>query len=330
MGKKINIYLICEGTSCEFVEKCAGIRTTTSKKSSISDYGLIESYYFNRNSDNTEYFNDNNSIYLTSTKRSCIDSSLIIYGNGGEGRRVFPIPYTTNGKYIQSMSDLRSLMDEIALNKSVNKYMKQNKFEPLSSYLPSYHVELNWTFQSKNISDYTRMNISKFITFVHKLIEKNEDIENIFLVCDAPFIISMMNITNQNKYSTINDMIEHTSFWKFEFEIKKEGLWGSYVPKITSRHKLYPLGRNHGLLQQYDDLFFYIYKDLRIPLFHHNKPIPKNYLESKYITLCKSIRGKEKVGQKNESKSNKQKIVRTSNNTFKKTLQKIRLNQFMK
>ncbi len=327
MAPKLNIYLICEGTSCEFLEKYA--KVSGSKKSSISDYGLIESYYFNRNSDNTEYFNDENSIYLTSTKGSTIDSSLIIYG-GGEGRRVFPIPYTTNGKYIHSISDLRSLMDEFGLNKSVNKYMKQEKFDTFSSYLPSYNVELNWTFQSKNLSDYTQMNINKFLTFVHKLSQKSENLENIFLVCDAPFIIAMMNITHQNRYS-YNDRIEHTSFWKFEFEVKKEGLWATNVPKIISRHKLYPLGRNHGLLQEYDDLFFYIYKDLRVPLFYYNKsdnkPIPKIYLQSKYLTLCKGIRALPKV--KSEEDKGK-KVERRSNNTFKKTLQKIRLNQFMK
>ena len=69
----VNLYLICEGTSCEFIEKSLGKRT--SKRSCISDYGLIESYYFNRNYNNTKYFTDHNSLYFTSTKGSCVDSA---------------------------------------------------------------------------------------------------------------------------------------------------------------------------------------------------------------------------------------------------------------
>lgn len=203
--KKINIYLICEGTSCEFIEKSIG-----TKKSHISDYGLIESYYFNNNNNNTKHFDDQNSLYMVSTKQSAIDSALVIFGNGRENRKLFPIPYAASGRYIRSFSDLRILMDELGTNQNVNNYIKQSKFEALSSYLPSYNVELNWAFKSNTISDYSSMNVSKFLTFVHKLAEKDEHIQNIFLVCEASFIIAMMNMTNRNRYSS-NDFIEHTS-----------------------------------------------------------------------------------------------------------------------
>lgn len=104
-------------------------------------------------------------------------------------------------------------------------------------------------------------------------------------------------------------------------------------PKITSRHKLYPLARNHGLLQQYNNVYFYIYKDLRVPLFHHNKPVPSNYINNKYVTLCKireEKREEKRVEKSDEKSESSKKVIRKPNNSFKKVLQKIRLNQLMK
>lgn len=318
----VNIYLICEGTSCEFIEKSMG-KKSLRPHSSISDYGLIESYYFNRNSNNTKYFTDNNSLYLTSTKGSCIDSALIIFGNTQGTRKLYPIPYTTGGKYIRSQSDLRYMIDEIGTNENVNNYMAQNKFAPYASYLPTYHVQVDWSYKSEHISDYTSMSVSKFMTFVKDLMEKNPEMENIFLVCDAAFIVSMMNHTNRNRYTTL-DMIEHTSFWGFRYEIAKSGFFGTIVPKLRTRNKLYPLARNHGLLQQYNELYFYVYHDLRVPLFHHNKPVPKNYLKPKYLTLCFGMAPSPNVNK------SKRKSTPKKNNTFKKMLSTLRMDPFIK
>ncbi len=323
-SKYTNIYLICEGTSCEFVEKSMEKRGT-SKHSCISDYGLLESYYFNHNPNNTRLFQDSNSIYLSSTKGSCIDSAFMIFGNTQSSRKLYPIPYAAPGKYIKSTSDLRILMDELGSNQNVNNYMKQPKFAPLSSYLPSYNVQLDWSLKSNQISDYTSMNVSKFLLFVKGLMEKDSSIENIFLVCDASFIVAMMNATNRNKHSS-NDYIEHTSFWNFQVDLKKERtFWGSTSPKVLSRNKIYPLARNHGLLQQYNQLFFYLYKDIRVPLFHYNKPVPKNYLKSSYLSLCYGIRNRNRVRNQGDEPREK----RSNQNTFKKILQKARLNEMV-
>jgi hypothetical protein len=324
---KINIYLICEGTSCDFIEKSIKSKSHISRyHSSISDYGLFESYYFNNNSNNTKYFNDDNSIYLTSTKHSCIDSALIIYGNNNENRKLYPIPYTSRN--IQSLSGLRNLMDEFGSEQNINNYIKQNKFSEFSSYLPSYNVRLDWTHKSSNVNDYT-VSVKKFLDFIQKITEKEKNIENVFLVCEAPFIVNMMNLTSRNKYSS-KDMIEHTSFWLFQYENTKQGFWNRLSAKITSRNKLYPLSRNHGLLQQYNKIYFYLYKDLRVPLFHFDKPIPSNYLKSKYLSLCKSIpnnnQRKDKI--KNEKKEKEEKEMSGNSNHLKKILQKMRVNKF--
>ncbi len=333
---KINIYLICEGTSCDFVKKSLKLRNSQIN-SSICDYGLFESYYFNNNPNNTKYFNDQNSIYCTSTKHSCIDSALIIYGNNNENRKLYPIPFTSQNKDIQSLSDLRHLSDEFGSDQNINNYMKQPKFNEFSSYLPSYNVRLDWIHKSNNVSDYNIINTKKFFDLIQKIVQKDSNIQNVFLVCTPEFIISMMNLTSRNKY-TSKDMIEHTSFWLFQYEASKEGFWQQPSFKITSRNKIYPLARNHGLLQQYNNVYFYLYKDLRVPLFHFDKPIPLNYLKSKYITLCnlalpnsksntKSTISKENIIKKNEIKNGESKKNKNSNN-LKKILQKIRMNQF--
>ena len=112
-NEDLNLYLICEGTSCEFIQK--SFKNVISLKSSISDYGIIESYYFNNNPKNSSLFDDSNSIYLVTTKNSCIESSFIMYGNNDEKRIIYPIPYTSNSR----------IMNEI-MNESINHLLDIN------------------------------------------------------------------------------------------------------------------------------------------------------------------------------------------------------------
>jgi hypothetical protein len=286
---KINVYLICEGTSCEFVEKSLK-KSVRSNSSMLCDFGMIESHYFKKNEKNTELLNKNNSIYLSSSKGSCIDTSLIVFSYD-EDKKLYPIPYTTNSHYVKSKSELRMLHDVFGNNNDVNNYMTQNKFNSISEYLPSNNVKLDWTFTtmspvaSTSIGDFSKIDVKKFFELLFHL--RNGGIENVFLVCGADFIVAMMNNTVSNKYTT-RDMIEHTSIWNFKVQMKKSMFGTSY--SVISRNKLYPLLRNKGVLESFDKLFFYIYQDAKIPIFHYNRYISSTYLKKDYLRICpKSI-----------------------------------------
>lgn len=282
---QLNLYVICEGTSCEFIQKYH--KNVFEKSSALSDYGLIESYYFNNNPKNTSLFNDSNSIYLVSTKNSSIESSFIIYGNQNN-RTVYPIPYITNSNFIQNKGDLRKIKEEFGSNQNVNNYLGQNKFGIFSEYLPTSNVLLNWEYESDKISNYYKMDLNKFFELIRKIKYKNPHIENIFVVSEAPFIASLINNVSKNKLSS-KDVIEHSSMWLFKYKSSTGRFWG-VINSIKSRNKLYPLGRNHGRLQTFNNSYYYYYKDLRIPVFHYNKPIPTTYINPKYLTLCKIVK----------------------------------------
>ncbi len=321
----LNIYVICEGTSCEFIQKWH--KNIRPQKSALSDYGLIESYYFNNNPKNTSFFNDTNSIYLVSTKNSSIESSFIIYGNknGDEKRTVYPIPYITNNHFIQSKGDLRKIKEEFGTHNNVNNYLGQNKFGIFSEYLPTNNVLLNWNYESNKTNSYHKIDLNKFFELIGKIKGQNPHIENVFIVSDVAFILSLINNVSKNKL-TSNDFIEHSSFWLFKYKCSVGRFWGT-THTIKSRNKLYPLGRNHGQLQTLDNKYFYYYKDLRVPIFYYNKPIPALYIQPKYLTLCKivkNIRTQSENNKKENSKNNERK-----NRSIIKILKQLKNNRFV-
>ncbi len=324
--KELNIYLICEGTSCDFLQK--SFKNIIPLKSSISDYGIIESYYFNSNPKNSSLFDDSNSIYLVSTKHSCIESSFIMYGNNDEKRTIYPIPYTSNSKTIKSMSDILRMKDEFGDNNNVYNYLIQNKFGSFSNYLPNSDLLLNWTYQNTSVSNYNTINLSKFFELLRDIKSKNPNIQNVFLVTESSFIISLINSVPSNRF-TYKDSIEHTSMWLFKYKVVSGRLWGS-KDKIVSRRKLYPIGRNHGRLNELNNVYFYNYKNLRVPIFHYNKKIPLSYISPKYLTLCKII--------KNQAFQNSLKITKQVSNkpnnerkydSIQKELKKLKNNKFL-
>ena len=95
-----------------------------------------------------------------------------------------------------------------------------------------------------------KLNKSKFFELLSKIKRENPFIENVFLVCDPSFIITLINSVSNNKLVS-SDLIEHTSMWVFNCELSKGILRNKY--EIYSRNKLYPLGRNHGRLQTMND-----------------------------------------------------------------------------
>jgi hypothetical protein len=322
----LNIFLICEATSCEFIKKYYKNQTPINS-SSISDYGIIESSYFNSNPKNVGLFNDSNSAYLVETKGNCLDTSLIVYANSGENRNVYPIM----SRFSKTKSNVRKLKEEFGNLNDASNYLSQNKFNALSDFIPSSsstNISLNWKYE--NVGGAT--DINDFIKLLHKIKSDNENIENVFLVTTHHFIIEMMNNVLSNKY-TSNDLIENTSMWLFKYQYKSK-LFSS-ESKITSRNKIYPLGRNHGKLQIYDNVFFYYYKDIRVPLFYYNKKVPSLYIQPKYLTLC---RIKKVSNNKNlnilatkRTSSNNIKSNDNSNKSpsLKKILDKIKTNKFI-
>jgi hypothetical protein len=327
-SSKLNLYTICNGTSCEFIQKWH--KNVTPKKSALSDYGIIESHYFNDNNDNRKLFNDSNSIYLVSAKDSSIESAFIIYGNSDNDKRIiYPVPYTIKSdrkminQITKSKRNYQSMKEKFGTNNNVNKYLGQNKFSSFSEYLPHHNVLLNWDYESSNINDYYSVNKNKFFELLLKIKSENPHIENVFLVCEAPFIITLINSVSNNKLVS-SDLIEHTSMWLFKYETSK----GIFKEKfnLKSRNKLYPLGRNHGKLQTFDDrIFFYQYKDIRVPLFYHNKSIKASYINPKYLTLCK-VDTQMKINRVNSKPSIN---IERKDSSIKTILQKMKNNRFV-
>lgn len=323
----LNVYLICEGTSCEFIQK--SFKSTTIKKSSVSDYGIIESYYFNNNGKNSSLFDDSNSIYLVTTKNSCIESSFIIYGNNDEKRTIYPIPYTSNNKFIQNKGDIRSIKDEFGDKNNIYNYLTQNKFSTFSDYLPNSDLILNWDYENtNNISNYNTINLSKFFELLRNIQNTNTNIKNVFLVTESECIATLINSVPSNKL-TYKDSIEHTSMWLFKYKSTSGKLWG-YKNIITSRNKLYPISRNHGRLSELNNIYFYNYKNLRVPIFHYNKPIPLSYISPKYLTLCKIMRNinRKKSLLKKENEINIENSERKHDSILKE-LKKLKNNKFI-
>ena len=125
---------------------------------------------------------------------------------------------------------------------------------------------------------------------------------------------------------TSNDLIEHSSFWRFKYTRKAGRFWGT-VHTIKSREKLYPLGRKHGQLQILDGKFFYYYNNLRVPIFYYNKPIPSLYINPKYLTLCKitkNISSQSQSNKKTNSKNNERKTT-----SITKILKQLKNNRFV-
>jgi hypothetical protein len=324
----LNIYVICEGTSCEFIQK--SFQSVLPKKSSLSDYGIVESYYFNNNAKNVSLFDDSNSIYLVTTKNSCIESSFIMYGNNDEKRIIYPIPYTSNNKIIQSKGDIRGIKDEFGDNENVYDYLTQNKFSTFSDYFPNSDLILNWEYENTNsISNYNSINVSKFLELLEYIKSKKTNIKNVFLVTEAQFIISLINSVPSNRL-TYKDAIEHSSMWLFKYKSSSGRLWRN-KSILTSRRKLYPIGRNHGRLNELNNVYFYTYKNLRVPLFHYNKQIPLSYTSPKYLTLCKIIRSVSKSAFMNHSKttSNKKINIERKHDSIKNELKKLKNNRLI-
>lgn len=220
---------------------------------------------------------------------------MIIYGNSdhNEKRIVYPIPFTIKSdrtfinKITKSKRNLENMKETFGRNNNVNKYLGQNKFLSFSDYLPNNNVLLNWEeYKSSNVNDYYTLNKKKFFELLRNIINENPHIKNVFIVCEAPFIVSLINSVSNNKMVS-SDLIEHTSMWSFKCELSKGGFFKNEY-KIKRRNKVYPLGRNHGLLQTIEDnLYFYVYKDIKVPLFYTHKPIPLSFISPKYLTLCK-------------------------------------------
>ncbi len=325
---ELNLYTICEGTSCEFIQKW--YKNITPTKSALSDYGIIESYYFNDNVDNRKLFNDSNSIYLVAAKNSSIESSLIIYGNNdtNDKRTVYPVPFTVKAErklinqITKSKHNIRSMKEKFGKNNNVNKYLAQNKFASFSEYLPHNNVLLDWNYESSNPNDYYSPNKNKFFDLLRIIKSANPHIENVFIVCEASFIVSLINSVSNNKMVS-SDLLEHTSMWMFNCALTKGFFSNKY--EIKRRNKLYPLGRNHGRLQTVDDdTFYYTYKDIRVPIFYFNKPVPLSFINPKYLTLCKII--SKTIITKN--KKNSQSInSERKDSSIKKILKKMQNNR---
>ncbi len=314
---KFTLYLICEGTNCEFVEKSlkmGRLSAPSAAQSGISDYGLIESFYFNHNTRNTDHFDDSRSLYLVTTNPSCIDSALVMYAGQGTntgGRVVHPVPYTNaSSRYTRTKSQVRSIIDTFGKNSNVNNYMAQPKYASLTEFLPQPNVRLSWSmYLDDSVSAYQSAQIPQFLRMI-SVHRQTESIDRVFLVCEPEFIVAMINMVSGNRF-TQQDLIEHSSFWSFEIE-EKSTLFGGTKHVIKSRHKLYPLLRNPGYLHTFDRLFYYLYKDIKVPLFQHNRLIPRSYLQPKYLTLCSrflvyAMRNKRDSGVKKRGALNKEK-----------------------
>ena len=289
---KFTLYLICEGTPCDLVEKSMKMGRSSTPVSSgsggICDYGLIESFYFSHNTKNTDHFDDAISHYMVTTKPSAIDSALIMYAGTSPDRRVYPVPYTnTNSKYTKSKSQIRAIMDMFGQNTNVNNYMSQPKYSSFTEFLPRPNVALDWsmTTSEESASAYQSAQISRFLKMIseYRETEAGKQKSRYFLVCEPEFIVAMINMVSGNRF-TQQDLIEHSSFWSFDIHIKS-GFFGT-SHSVKSRRKLYPLMRNPGYLHTFDRLFYYLYKDAKVPLFQYNRLIPQSYLRPKYLTLC--------------------------------------------
>ena len=287
---KFTLYLICEGTPCDLVEKSMkmGRSSTPASSGGICDYGLIESFYFSHNTKNTDHFDDAISHYMVTTKPSSLDSALIMYAGTSSDRRVYPVPYTnTNSKYTKSKSQIRAIMDMFGQNANVNNYMSQPKYASFTEFLPRPNVALDWSMTSseESASAYQSPQISRFLKMIaqYRETEEGKQKTRFFLVCEPEFITAMINMVSGNRF-TQQDLIEYSSFWSFDIQVKS-GFFGS-SHSVKSRRKLYPLMRNSGYLHTFDRLFYYLYKDAKVPLFQYNRLIPQSYLRPKYLTLC--------------------------------------------
>ncbi len=321
---KFTLYLICEGTTCEFVEKSMKMGRLSSSpsvtQSGICDYGLIESFYFNHNTRNTDLFENNRSLYLVATKPSAIDTALIVYAgdtSGSSPRRVYPVPYANaSSRYTKTRSQIRSIMDMFGKNSDVNNYMAQPKYSSFTEFLPLPNVRLDWSITQNDryssLGAYQSPQVASLLAMIQEYRDSQSQgqgqgqvIDRVFLVCEPELIMAMINMVGGNRF-TQQDLIEHTSMWAFQIEAKRS-FFGGVKHMVKSRNKLYPLMRNPGYLHTFDRLFYYLYKDAKVPLFQYNRLIPASYLQPKFLTLCSrflvyAMKSKRGTGQKRVAK----------------------------
>jgi hypothetical protein len=285
--KEISIYLICEGTSCSHIRKslarARGINLSAGPMNPLSDFGIIESNYFERNTENTKHMKDDgSSIYMASAKMSAIDTALIAFGNSSQ-RDLYVVPYTSDDSYIQSKNDYGLLVDTFGMSDDADRYIQQNKFSELSSYMPSSTVSLNWSIRPYLYSAFHTIHVGNFIKLIQTMKKKSPEIESVFLVCPMRFIVAMMNAVRGSGYNPQKDVIENTSFWKFTCSLQ-QGLL--FRPVVKDRYKMYPLSRNTGSLKSQGGFFYYVYQDEKVPVFRETMSVPAKYLSSRFLTLC--------------------------------------------
>jgi hypothetical protein len=205
--------------------------------------------------------------------------------------------------------------------------MAQPKYASLTEFLPTPNVRLDWEMYVDSLGAYQSHQIPQFLRMISEYrkapAQGSGPIDRVFLVCEPEFIVAMMNTVSGNRF-TQQDLIEHSSFWSFDVE-EKGTLFGGTKHAIKSRHKLYPLLRNPGYLHTFDRLFYYLYKDIKVPLFQHNRLIPRSYLNPKYLTLCsRFLVYAMKSGRRNqEKKGDKRKQVKPSVSMPKSSLGKL-------
>jgi hypothetical protein len=288
MIRRVKLYFVCKGTSTndviDSIKKNVNVpkktlwNLLTGKKNEKVELSKLDSIGITQiglASQNSEVFNlldeltkdvREKRIY-TSLEYSAIESCVVLF-NGIKRMskiQIYPLVNMSNNTNITSKSEFEKFMQ-----------MFSNKIYPVKDS----STEVNWEYinPSKQLQQLNKYNFTEFMNNVKKIISSSTYDKYMF-ISDANIINEILKkFKSLKKYNKNIDIIEQSSIWEIEIEIKDSRIMYKNFTKIYPRIDNYePLTivNINGYLKKYK----YMYKGYSFELFNALEEINPFYLK---------------------------------------------------
>ena len=285
MIRSVKLYFVCKGTSTnnviDSIKKNVNVpkktlwNLFTGKKNEKAELSKLDSIGITQialASQNQEIFNlldeltknvSEKKIY-TSLEYSSIESCIILFNSIKRMSKIqiYPLVNMSNNTNITSKSEFQKFMQ-----------MFSNKIYPIKDSSSN----INWEYinPSKQLNKY---NFTEFMNNVKKIITSSIYDKYIF-VSDSNIINEILKkFKNLKKYNKNIDIIEQSSLWEIEIEIKDSRIiyknFTKIYPRIDNYEPLRIININ-GFLKKYQ----YTYKGYNFELFNALEEIQPYYLK---------------------------------------------------
>ena len=288
MIRRVKLYFVCKGTSTNDVidsikknvnvpkktlwELFTGKKNEKSDLSKLDSIGITQIGLASQNEEVSRLLDEltrnvrEKRIY-TSLEYSAIESGVILFNNTRKMSKIqlYPLVNMSNDTHITSKSEFQKFMQ-----------MFSNKIYPVKDS----SSEVNWEYinPSKQLRQLSKYNFTEFMNNVKKIISSTTYDKYMF-VSNAIVIHEILKkFKNLRKYNKNIDIIEQSSIWEIEIEIKDSRImyknFTKIYPRIDNYNPLRIIDIN-GFLKKYQ----YMYKGYYFELFNALEQIQPFYLK---------------------------------------------------